>query len=140
MVSSSALKERDTPIVGNYGKKPEGPGPQIMAADTLEGNKVKNPAGEHLGEIEHIMLDVPHGRIAYAVLSFGGVLGIGDKLFAIPWANLSLDTKEKCFRLNISKDRLEKAPGFDKDHWPSMAQEVWARELHGYYGSDPYWE
>ena len=134
------LRERDTPIRGDYHDKGGGPGPEIMAADTLEGNEVKNSAGENLGEIEHIMLDVPSGRIAYAVMSFGGILGIGEKLFAIPWSALTLDTEEKCFRLDVGKERLQEAPGFDKDHWPSMADETWARNLHRYYGSNPYWE
>jgi uncharacterized protein YrrD len=111
-----------------------------MAADTLEGNSVRNSAGEDLGAIEHIMLDVPTGRIAYAVLSFGGFLGMGDKLFAIPWHALTLDTNDKCFVLNADKDRLKAAPGFDKDHWPAMADESWARNLHTYYAVTPYWE
>lgn len=128
-------------IVGsNYWKKNEGPGPRIMAADTLEGDDVKNSAGENLGEIEHIMLDVPTGRVAYAVLSFGGFLGVGDKLFAIPWEALTLDTDNKCFILDASKEQLKKAPGFDKDHWPSMADEKWARDIHAYYKATPYWE
>jgi sporulation protein YlmC with PRC-barrel domain len=134
------LRDRDTPIVGNYRNDNSGPGPEIMAADTLEGDEVKNPAGESLGKIEHIMLDVASGHIAYAVLSFGGFLGIGEKLFAIPWSALTLDTDEKCFRLSTDKERLSSAPGFDKDHWPSMADETWARSLHSYYGSQPYWE
>jgi sporulation protein YlmC with PRC-barrel domain len=134
------LRERDTPIVGNYRNDTSGPGPEIMAADTLDGDEVKNPAGESLGKIEHIMLDVASGHIAYAVLSFGGFLGIGEKLFAIPWSALTLDTEDKCFRLSADKERLESAPGFDKDHWPSMADETWARSLHSYYGSQPYWE
>ena len=128
-------------IVGsNYWQKNEGPGPRIMAADTLEGDDVKNSAGENLGEIEHIMLDVPTGRVAYAVLSFGGFLGVGDKLFAIPWEALTLDTDNKCFILDASKEQLKKAPGFDKDHWPSMADEKWARDIHTYYKATPYWE
>src|SRR6267378_3801685 len=100
-----------------------GPGPKIMAADTLEGDDIVNTAGEKLGELEHIMIDVPSGRVAYAVLSFGGFLGMGDKLFAIPWEALTLDTDNKCFILDASKEQLKKAPGFDKDHWPSMADE-----------------
>lgn len=117
-----------------------GPGPRIMSADTLEGDKVRNSADEDLGSIEHIMLDVPNGRVAYAVLSFGGFLGMGDKLFAVPWRALTLDTENKCFVLDASKERLEKAPGFDKDHWPSMADESWARGVHEYYKASPYWE
>lgn len=116
-----------------------GPGPQVMAADTLTGDEVVNAAGESLGEINHIMLDVPSGRIAYAVLSFGGFLGMGDKLFAIPWSALTLDTEQNHFVLNVDKERLKGAPGFDKDHWPSMAQEQWAAEVHRFYGANPYW-
>ncbi|HJV83695.1 PRC-barrel domain-containing protein [Noviherbaspirillum sp.] len=117
-----------------------GPGPEVMAADTLQGDKVINSRGENLGEIEDIMLDVPSGRVAYAVLSFGGVMGIGDKLFAVPWSALTLDADQKCFVLDIDKDRLKNAPGFDKDHWPSMADTTWANEVHSYYNSRPYWQ
>ena len=117
-----------------------GPGPEIMAAATLTGNDVVNSAGEDLGEIEHIMLDVPRGRIAYAVLSFGGFLGMGEKLFAIPWHALKLDVANKCFILDVSVDQLQNAPGFDKGQWPSMADQKWARDIHSYYSSPPYWE
>ncbi len=118
----------------------DGPGPRIMAADTLEGDDVVNALGENLGELQHIMIDVPSGRVAYAVLSFGGFLGMGDKLFAIPWQALKLDPENHRFILDIDKDRLKAAPGFDKDHWPSMADQRWASDIHSYYGSRPYWE
>jgi len=128
-------------IVGSsYGAKSDGPGPRVMSASTLEGDEVLNRQGEKLGKVEEIMLDVPTGRIAYAVLASGGFLGIGDKLFAIPWRSLTLDPENKCFLLDIAKERLERAPGFDKDRWPSMADERWAQELHTYYGVRPYWE
>jgi sporulation protein YlmC with PRC-barrel domain len=117
-----------------------GPGPEVMDAATLQGDKVVSAAGEDLGKIEAIMLDVASGRIAYAVLSFGGFLGIGTKLFALPWAALTLDAREKCFVLDVDKQKLENAEGFDKDHWPSMADPIWASELHAYYGIAPYWE
>lgn len=117
-----------------------GPGPVLMSADSLTGDSVVSTTGEDLGKIEAIMLDVPRGRIAYAVLSFGGFLGIGDKLFAIPWDALTLDAERECFVLDIEKDRLENAPGFDKDHWPAMADTQWANQIHSYYGSRPYWE
>jgi sporulation protein YlmC with PRC-barrel domain len=117
----------------------DGPGPRLMSADTLQGDDVYNAADEKLGEITDIMIDVPSGRVAYAVMSVGGVLGLGDKLFAVPWSALRLDTERKCFRLDASKERVENAPGFDKDHWPSMADPAWANEVHGYYGAQPYW-
>jgi sporulation protein YlmC with PRC-barrel domain len=128
-------------IVGSsYRAGNDGPGPRVMASSTLEGDDVVNRQGEKLGKIDEIMLDVPTGRIAYAVLASGGILGLGDKLFAIPWRSLTLDPENKCFILDIAKDRLEQAPGFDKDHWPSMADESWAHEVHTYYRARPYWE
>ncbi len=117
-----------------------GPGPYVMSADTLEGDKVVNADGEDLGDIKDIMIDVPSGRIAYAVLSFGGFLGMGNKLFAVPWHALTLDADNKCFVLDVPKGRLEQAPGFDKDHWPSMADTRWASEIHQFYDVPPYWE
>lgn len=117
----------------------DGPGPQIMAAGTLKGDSVRNEADEKLGEVTDIMLDVPTGRVAYAVMSVGGVLGMGTKLFAIPWSALSLDAENKCFRLNVAKERFDDAPGFDKDHWPTMADQRWAEDVHSFYDARPYW-
>lgn len=116
-----------------------GPGPNLMLADTLTGNDVINYANEDLGEIKGIMLDVEHGRIAYAVLSVGGFMGIGDHLFAIPWSALKLDTDRKAFVLNANKELLKNAPGFDKDNWPRMADVQWANKIHQYYSVNPYW-
>jgi len=109
-----------------------------MGADTLIGNDVYNQKAENLGDIKEIMLDMRTGRVSYAVLSFGGFLGMGEKLFAVPWAALTLDTVNKRFVLNVEKDRLENAPGFDKDKWPNMADLSWAEGIHAYYGTKPY--
>jgi len=128
------------PIIGGDYRSSDGPGPEVMSAETLIGDSVANAAGENLGEIKAIMLDVTSGRIAYAVLSFGGVFGIGSKLFAIPWSALTLDAEEHRFILDCDKERLENAPGFDKDHWPTMADPSWAKELHAYYKVRPYWD
>ena len=114
-----------------------GPGPRLMGADTLIGNDVYNRQGEDLGDIKEIMLDVLAGRVSYAVLSCGGLLGMGEKLFAVPWAALKLDTDNKRFTLDVSKDRLENAPGFDKDSWPNMADPAWENGIHSYYGTTP---
>jgi sporulation protein YlmC with PRC-barrel domain len=116
-----------------------GPGPEVMAADTLQGDRVVNGANEELGTIEDIMIDVQRGCVAYAVMSCGGFLGLGDKLFAIPWGALTLDADRKCFVLDAERERFEKAPGFDKDHWPSMADSSWAGSVHDFFGVRPYW-
>jgi sporulation protein YlmC with PRC-barrel domain len=123
---------RDT--YGMYKNVGDGPGPALMGADTLIGNDVYNSAGDSLGTIKEFMIDMSSGRISYAVLSFGGFLGMGDRLFAVPWQALKLDTKNKRFTLNASKEQLKKAPGFDKDHWPSMADDSWATDVYAFYG------
>ena len=86
------------------------------------------------------MLDISNGKVCYAVLSFGGFLGMGDKLFAVPWNALKLDTENKRFELNVKKDRLKDAPGFEKDDWPDMADQSWVAEIHSYYGTTPQWD
>jgi sporulation protein YlmC with PRC-barrel domain len=108
--------------------------PHVIAADALTGHKVVAEDGEMLGHVVHIMLDVSSGRIVYAVMAFGGLLGLGDKLFAIPWHALAYDVEDKWFVMNIDKQRLRDAPGFDKNNWPSMADPKWAQEVHSYYG------
>ena len=114
--------------------------PRVLSASTLENEKVVNAAGESLGRIEDYMIDLNNGRIAYCVLSFGGFLGMGDKLFAIPWQAMTLDTENKCFILNIDKERLKNAPGFDKDNWPDTTNPAWGVEIYKFYGVRPYWE
>ncbi|MFZ6760336.1 PRC-barrel domain-containing protein [Undibacterium sp. Ji50W] len=119
---------------GSSGATPDkGPGPELMGAQTLTGDNVVNHADEHLGDIKEIMLDMRTGRVAYAVVAHGGLLTIGEKLFAVPWSALTLDTVNKRFVLNIDKEHFERAPGFDSDRWPDMADQTWVNEVHGYY-------
>ena len=113
--------------------------PQFLSASTIKGDKVVNRSGEDLGKIEELMVDLQDGRIAYAVLSFGGFLGMGNKLFAIPWKALSLKLHEHAFILDVDKEILEKAEGFDKDHWPTTDRE-WLSSMYNYYGYQPYWQ
>jgi sporulation protein YlmC with PRC-barrel domain len=114
-----------------------GPGPALMGADTLIGDSVVNAQEEDLGDIKEIMLDMQTGQVAYAVLAFGGFLGMGEKLFAVPWQALHLDTANKRMVLNVDKERLKNAPGFDKDAWPDMSDVGWAGDIHSFYGTDP---
>jgi sporulation protein YlmC with PRC-barrel domain len=117
-------------------KRP-GPGPALMGADTLLGEDVVSTHNEKLGDIKEIMLDMNTGQVAYAVLAFHGFMGIGEKLFAVPWQALHLDTVGKRFILDVDKDRLKAAPGFNKDNWPDMADIGWANQVHTFYGTDP---
>jgi len=113
---------------------------RVLSASSLAGDRVRNAAGEDLGKVDEIMIDVPSGKVAYAVLSYGGVLGIGNKLFAVPWNALRLDEDEKEFILNVDKRTLETAPGFDKDNWPDMTNPSWAEGVFRHYGTTPYWQ
>ena len=110
--------------------------PVVLSSSSINGTNVYNSQGESLGEIKDLMINTSNGMISYAVLSFGGFLGLGDKYFAIPWESFSIDTAEERFVLNISKEKLENAPGFDKDNWPSDAQYI--DSVYSHYGYAPY--
>lgn len=120
--------------LGIYKNEHAGPGPRLMGADTLIGEDVYNSQDEKLGDIKEFMLNMQTGEIEYAVLSFGGVFSIGEKLFAVPFDALQLDTVNERFMLDVDKSQLENAPGFDKDNWPDMADETWANQIHSFYG------
>jgi sporulation protein YlmC with PRC-barrel domain len=111
-----------------------------VKASSIIGTDVINPEGDSLGDVKEVVIDPRTGRVAYAVVSFGGFLGMGEKLFAIPFSSFSYDTDEGKYVLDVSKDRLKNAPGFDADRWPSMADEKWNRDVYKYYGRTPYWE
>ena len=111
-----------------------------LSASTMIGSEVKNAAGERLGKIEDFVLDLESGRIAYAVLSFGGFLHIGNKLFALPPKALKFSAEGGEFIVNIDKSILKNAPGFDKDNWPDVADRGYATKIYAYYGFTPYWE
>jgi hypothetical protein len=101
---------------------------------------VINPRGQRLGEIAEVVIDASAGHVAYAVLSAGAFLGLGEKLFAMPWGTLQQSAGLGTFQLDIDKDALHKAPGFDKNHWPDMADPHWGTAIHSYYKQQPYWQ
>jgi len=112
------------------------PSPQLMGANTLIGDHVHNVQNVHLGDVKEIVLDMRTGKVAYAVLSFGGVFSLGEKLFAVPWNVLKLDAAKKRFVLDVDKSRFENAPGFDSNNdWPDMADQAWIDGIQTYYSS-----
>ena len=113
---------------------------RTLSAGTLIGDTVKNTQGEKLGNLKEIMLDVERGQIAYAVLDFGGFMGLGDKLFAVPFEAFTVDEKDHKLILNVDKETLKNAEGFDKNNWPDTANLDWGRKTHQHYGYTPYWE
>ena len=113
--------------------------PPVLSSSTLIGDKIVNGHGEDLGKLEDFMIDLETGRVRYAVLSFGGFLGLGGKLFAVPFESLQVDGENECLILDVPKERLETAPGFDEDDWPDTAQPEWQLEVYEFYGGTPYW-
>src|ERR1700686_3891540 len=110
----------------------------VPAKKAVIGSKVVNPQNEDLGKIEDLVLDAGAGRIAYAVLSFGGFLGMGEKYFAIPWNAFHFDLKENRSILNVDKKLLENAPGFEKDNWPNFDDSTWGHSIYKHYLYTPY--
>ncbi len=113
--------------------------PLALSSSTLTGDRVLNLQDEDIGKVEEIMIDIRTGYVAYVVLSFGGILGIGDKLFAVPWSALEVDTERKVFILDANKELLERAPGFDKNNWPETPNGQWYHDVYKFYEEEPYW-
>lgn len=111
----------------------------LIASDRVEGTSVRRSNGERIGHIERLMIDKISGKVSYAILSFGGFLGMGAKLLPLPWARLTYNRDIEAYQLDISDEELQRAPSFlaDKDFdWGDRSQE---EELHRYYGVPPYW-
>jgi len=113
----------------------------VVSASKIIGEAVVNHQDESLGKIHELVIDAKEGRLAYAVLSFGGFIGMGNKLFAVPWTAFEFSNTENKLILNVDKKKLEAAPGFDKDaKWPDFADRTWGGDIYRYYGYKPYWK
>jgi sporulation protein YlmC with PRC-barrel domain len=119
----------------------EGPVPNIpvkrLTATSIIGDKVENAEGENLGHIDNLMINLRTGQVEYAVLQFGSFLGMGGKLFAIPFDELKLDPSRELFILNRDKDYLKNMPGFDQAHWPDTNEHVYFSDVDNYWGTTP---
>jgi len=107
--------------------------PQALSVSTLLGNRVVDRAGQEVGRIQELMVDPKNGRVTYAVMSFGGVFGLGEKLFAVPWVSLELDPDHDRFFMDVDREKLKDAPGFDKDDWPNMSGTYWGTDVPKFY-------
>lgn len=106
----------------------------ILSSTSITGTNVTNNKGQDLGEIKDLMIDTNTGTVNYAVLTFGGFLGLGDKYFAIPFEAFTVNETTEKFVLNVQKDVLENAPGFDKDNWPKTSDTNFWNGLYDHYG------
>jgi hypothetical protein len=108
----------------------------MISSQTVNGTEVYSPAGDHLGHIDELLIDKQSGKVAYAMMAFGGFLGIGEEQFPLPWAKLRYDTERDGYVTDVTKEQLEGAPD-RTDNW--RADREWERGYYTYYGLPPYW-
>jgi sporulation protein YlmC with PRC-barrel domain len=116
------------------------PSGHLIAANQVQGTTVYSTALEKLGSLEDVMIDKASGRIAYAILSFGGFLGIGDRYYPLPWEKLRYDTEMNGYIVDIDRDTLEGAPSYSDKTTAAWGDDAWSRNIYGYYGVHPYWD
>ncbi len=113
---------------------------QLISAEKVQGTAVYDPNGERIGAIEDVMLDKRTGKVAYAILSFGGFLGLGERHHPLPWNALTYNTDLGGYQVAIPVDRLQAAPSYAADESVDLEDRAYGRKLHDYYGTAPYWE
>jgi PRC-barrel domain len=112
----------------------------LISSDKVEGTAVYDRGGEKLGSIHSVMIDKISGKVAYAVMSFGGFLGMGDSYHPLPWHVLTYDTGQGGYVVDLDRNKLEKAPTYATSETPNWSDRRWGQQVHDYYGSRPYWE
>ncbi|MBL0744350.1 PRC-barrel domain-containing protein [Chryseolinea lacunae] len=129
---------KDYEVDNVTGRNHEGPMANLpvrrLTATSIIGDPVQNEEGESLGTIDNLMINVVSGGIDYAVLEFGSFLGLGGKLFAIPFTKLYLDADRECFVLDRDRDSFKSMPGFDKSHWPATNDHSYYNDVNSYWG------
>lgn len=104
-----------------------------LTATSIIGDKVVNRKGQNLGKIHNLMINLRTSQVEYAIIEFGGFLGAGEKLFAIPFRELTVDEKEEVFVMDRDKDYLKDSPGFDAQHWPDTNDHAYFDDVNSYY-------
>jgi sporulation protein YlmC with PRC-barrel domain len=126
------MKEMSKKSVAMYG---------VVQASKIIGETVVDYKDEHVGKIHELVIDAKKNRVVYAVLSFGGFMGMGNKLFAMPWEAFEFSATENKLILNVDKEKLKNAPGFEKDDkWPDFADTLWGESIYNYYNYVPPWK
>jgi sporulation protein YlmC with PRC-barrel domain len=135
----SYRKESEFEMDNVTGKNHEGPNANApvrrLTATSIIGDKVENLEGDDLGKIDNIMINIQSGEIEYIVLEFGSFLGMGGKLFAIPYNNIYINTGKECFVMNRDRESFKNMPGFDKNHWPDTNDHAYYRDVDLYWGT-----
>jgi hypothetical protein len=112
----------------------------LIAADKVNGTNVYNTAGEKIGSVEDVMIDKTSGRIAYAVMSFGGFLGMGESHHPLPWSTLHYDSAKGGYVVPLSKEPLKDAPSYVSREAMRLDDQTYGKSVHDYYKAKPYWD
>jgi hypothetical protein len=112
---------------------------RLISSDKVDGTTVKNRRAETLGSIYQLMIDKYTGKVAYAVMSFGGFLGIGERYHPLPWSKLTYDQKLGAYVVDLDKRLLEGAPTFGRNETVNWEDRLWGQRVHDYYNVPPYW-
>lgn len=135
----TTMDDKDYEVDNATGINHEGPRANSpvrrLTASSIIGDKIESPQGENLGKIDNLMINLQDGRVEYAVLEKGAFLGIGGKLFAIPFSELQLDPVKEVFILRRNKEYLDNIPGFDKGHWPDTNAHTYFNDVNTYWGT-----
>lgn len=138
---ATTIENKSYEMDNRSGMNHEGPIANIpvrrLTATSIIGDKVENLDGEDLGKINNLMINIGEGKIEYAVIEFGSVLGIGGKLFAVPFSELHVNPDRKIFVLDRDKEYLKSIPGFDKDHWPDTNDHTYFKDVNTYWDHNP---
>lgn len=113
---------------------------RLISAEKVQGTAVYNAQGERLGSIEDVMIDKITGKVAYAILSIGGFLGIGERHHPLPWNVLTYDERLGGYNVGMSAERLKDAPSYGNDEQVDLNDRAYGRKIHDYYGTAPYWD
>jgi len=111
----------------------------LIASDKVEGTPVRRSNGDKIGTIERVMIDKRSGQVAYAVMSFGGFMGLGEDYFTVPWATMKYNTTLDAYELNLTEDQLRNAPERSPEGGDSSYERDWEEQVHRYYNATPYW-
>lgn len=111
----------------------------LISSEKVEGTNVYNAVGDTLGSIHALMIDKTSGHVVYAIMSFGGFLGMGNQYHPLPWSVLKYDTNMGGYVVNLDKHQLEGAPAYDADVEPDWRDRTYENKIHDYYGVGPYW-
>jgi sporulation protein YlmC with PRC-barrel domain len=111
----------------------------LIASDKVEGTPVRRSDGEKIGTIERVMIEKKSGKVAYAVMSFGGFMGLGEEYYTLPWGVLKYNTQLDAYELNMTEDQLRGAPRRNAEGHDASYDREWEEHVHRYYNATPYW-